>query len=551
MGGGIAEQPLHFPIFMPKLPGRIYYMFGKPIRTKGKVNMLNDKDYLKELYSQIKCDVESNMAYLLNKREEDPYRVSRDFVKISGASCIEWKSSGVASYDCGGKKSRKNVPQNLEHLWDDGYGTRTMKDYAEISMDLIKSDGGPPRWFCPVACGSPLEDSPLLFYLPGIDGTGAGLVIHEKALGKVYHVQCLHIPVWDRTPLEGLIEIVEEIVMNEHTLSPSKPIYLLGDSFGGSLALAVAARNPTLDLILILANPECYKKIRWYRLFTGTAIFSTMEDGKIVRGLAGIPDEGPVLAVGNHTFWGYDVFSLVPEFMREKKIVLHGLAHPEAYQYRVEDEHIMIPFTNTLKSFGAVPVSARNLYKLLSTKSYALLYPGGARESLHRKGESYKLFWPEKQEFVRMAVKLGATIIPFGAVGEDDLSEQLIDYNDMKNIPFLNDMVNDYNQGRTNVRAEIGGEIAKQPLHVPIFLPKLPGRLYFKFGKPIQTRGKENMLNDKDYMRDLYLQIRRDVEKNIAYLLNKRNEDPYRGIVERFVWHTNYGSLDQVPSFDP
>ncbi|GKD52765.1 hypothetical protein Tco_1281741, partial [Tanacetum coccineum] len=74
MGGGIAEQPLHFPIFMPKLPGRLYYMFGKPIRTEGKVNMLNDKDYLKELYSQIKCDVESNMAYLLDKREEDPYR---------------------------------------------------------------------------------------------------------------------------------------------------------------------------------------------------------------------------------------------------------------------------------------------------------------------------------------------------------------------------------------------------------------------------------------------------------------------------------------------
>nr|GEX15115.1 acyltransferase-like protein At1g54570, chloroplastic isoform X1 [Tanacetum cinerariifolium] len=92
--------------------------------------------------------------------------VSRDFVKINVASCIEWKNSEVASYDSGGKKSRKNVPQELEHLWDDGYGTRTVKDYAEISMDLIKSDGGPPRWFCPVACGVPLKDSPILLYLP-------------------------------------------------------------------------------------------------------------------------------------------------------------------------------------------------------------------------------------------------------------------------------------------------------------------------------------------------------------------------------------------------
>ena len=54
---------------------------------------------------------------------------------------------------------------------------------------------------------------------------------------------------------EGLIQIVEEIVMIEHALSPNKPIYLLGESFGGTLALAVAARNPNIDLILILANP--------------------------------------------------------------------------------------------------------------------------------------------------------------------------------------------------------------------------------------------------------------------------------------------------------
>lgn len=33
------------------------------------------------------------------------------------------------------------------------------------------------------------------------------------------------------------------------------------------------------------------------------------------------------------------------------------------------------------------------------------------------------MFWPDKQEFIRMAVKSGATIIPFGVVGEDEISE--------------------------------------------------------------------------------------------------------------------------------
>ena len=55
--------------------------------------------------------------------------------------------------------------------------------------------------------------------------------------------------------VEGLVEFVERVVRKEHAASPHKPIYLVGDSFGGSLALAVAARNPTVDLVLILANP--------------------------------------------------------------------------------------------------------------------------------------------------------------------------------------------------------------------------------------------------------------------------------------------------------
>jgi hypothetical protein len=38
-------------------------------------------------------------------------------------------------------------------------------------------------------------------------------------------------------------------------------------------------------------------------------------------------------------------------------------------------------------------------------------------------GEGYKLFWPDQPEFVRMAARFGATIVPFGTVGEDDVGE--------------------------------------------------------------------------------------------------------------------------------
>lgn len=41
-------------------------------------------------------------------------------------------------------------------------------------------------------------------------------------------------------------------------------------------------------------------------------------------------------------------------------------------------------------------------------------------------GEEYKLFWPDQPEFIRMAAKFGATIVPFGSIGEDDLTEVII-----------------------------------------------------------------------------------------------------------------------------
>jgi pimeloyl-ACP methyl ester carboxylesterase len=71
----------------------------------------------------------------------------------------------------------------------------------------------------------------------------------------MFEVRCLHIPVHDRTPFEGLLKLVQDSVLMEMKQRPTGPIYLVGDSFGGALALSVAARNPTLDLVLILANP--------------------------------------------------------------------------------------------------------------------------------------------------------------------------------------------------------------------------------------------------------------------------------------------------------
>jgi len=43
------------------------------------------------------------------------------------------------------------------------------------------------------------------------------------------------------------------------------------------------------------------------------------------------------------------------------------------------------------------------------------------------------------------------------------------------------------------------GEVANQELYLPGILPKVPGRFYFLFGKPIETKDrKEEILEDRE-----------------------------------------------------
>lgn len=113
-------------------------------------------------------------------------------------------------------------------------------------------------------------------------------------------------------------------------------------------------------------------------------MFSTLDDGRIVRGLVGVPKEGPVLFVGYHMLMGFELFPLVEEFLREK-IVVRGLAHPVIFTDPLECLTSEFSVQDLQKVLGAVPVTASNIFRLLSTKSHVLLYPGGAREALHYK----------------------------------------------------------------------------------------------------------------------------------------------------------------------
>lgn len=114
-------------------------------------------------------------------------------------------------------------------------------------------------------------------------------------------------------------------------------------------------------------------------------MLSTLENGQIVKGLEGIPSELPAVFVGYHMLLGWELGHLVSRLFIDKDIHLRGIAHPSMFEREFE---VIVPDSSMFdgsRLMGAVPVSAANFYKLLSKKSAVLLYPGGAREALHRK----------------------------------------------------------------------------------------------------------------------------------------------------------------------
>ncbi|GJS44266.1 acyltransferase-like protein, chloroplastic [Tanacetum coccineum] len=55
--------------------------------------------------------------------------------------------------------------------------------------------------------------------------------------------------------VENLVKLVEDTIRFENDKFPDIPLYLVGESIGGCLALAAAGGTPHIDLVLVLANP--------------------------------------------------------------------------------------------------------------------------------------------------------------------------------------------------------------------------------------------------------------------------------------------------------
>ncbi|AXI02615.1 lysophospholipid acyltransferase family protein [Aquirhabdus parva] len=184
----------------------------------------------------------------------------------------------------------------------------------------------------------------------------------------------------------------------------------------------------------------------------------------------------PALYIGNHTIMGYDVSSLITGLYLKKNIYLRGVG---------DRIHFQIPFWgNFLQRYGAFEGTRESIHELMQMGEHILLYPGGGREVLKNKGEAYQLVWKSRYGFIELALAHGYDIIPFAAIGGEELVDIKYDSNDFRKSLL----------GKGLQRVGILQRMRNGEAFIPITtgflgIPFIPKRhaLHFKFCPRIET----------------------------------------------------------------
>src|SRR4051812_18467109 len=131
-----------------------------------------------------------------------------------------------------------------------------------------------------------------------------------------------------------------------------------------------------------------------------------------VRGLGNIPEDGPVLLVGNHSGGNLtpdtSVFTLAftAYFGVERRF--YQLAHNLV---------LSMPGLGMLRKYGTVAASPENARKALETGAALLVYPGGDYEVHRPSWDSAKVDFNGRKGWIRLALDNDVPVVPLVAIG--------------------------------------------------------------------------------------------------------------------------------------
>lgn len=134
-----------------------------------------------------------------------------------------------------------------------------------------------------------------------------------------------------------------------------------------------------------------------------------------------LPADGSLL-VGNYTIYGFlDLPFMMAEIWKHRRLAVRGLG---------EHAHYAVPIWRELLTVGGMVRGTRdNVRALMRERRTILVFPGGSREVNKRRGQQYQLQWRERIGFARLAIEHGYPIVPFAAVGADEMLDVIVDQN--------------------------------------------------------------------------------------------------------------------------
>jgi 1-acyl-sn-glycerol-3-phosphate acyltransferase len=131
-----------------------------------------------------------------------------------------------------------------------------------------------------------------------------------------------------------------------------------------------------------------------------------------VRGLGNIPDEGPVLLVGNHSGGNMTpdttVFTLAFNTYFGVERAFYQLAHNLV---------LSMPALSQLRKFGTVAASPANAGKALKSGAALLVYPGGDYEVHRPSWNRNRVDFDGRMGFIRLALEHNVPIVPVVSIG--------------------------------------------------------------------------------------------------------------------------------------
>jgi 1-acyl-sn-glycerol-3-phosphate acyltransferase len=131
-----------------------------------------------------------------------------------------------------------------------------------------------------------------------------------------------------------------------------------------------------------------------------------------VRGLHNIPEEGPVLLVGNHSGGNITpdthVFTLAFSTYFGVERRFHQLAHNLV---------LSMPHLRWLRRYGTVAAGPENAERALDEGAALLVYPGGDWEVHRPSWHSDRIEFAGRKGFIRLAQKKKVPLVPVVSVG--------------------------------------------------------------------------------------------------------------------------------------